>query len=282
MRRRIDGMVVVITGASAGIGRAFAEALSARGARLALAARREERLAELNRSLGGHHLVVPTDVSVPSDCEVLIRRSLEHFNRIDTLVCNAGYGFLRTVWETSPEEMRRIVQANVFGTTDCIRAAVPAMLRQDPRDGWRGQVVIVSSAVARRGLPYFGPYSATKAAQLALAEAMRVELRGKQIAVTSVHPIGTDTEFGDVSAAQSAGLRPRTTGEIRQSAATVARAILRGIERPRPEVWPHHPSRWAVSVGTLMPGVVDRVLGRRMVVGKGEETRGQGDKETRR
>lgn len=266
-------MVVVITGGSAGIGRALAEALSARGARLALAARREDRLAELNRALGGHHLVVPTDVSIPSDCEVLIRRTLDHFGRIDTLVCNAGYGFLRTVWETSPEEMRRIVQANVFGTTDCIRAAVPAMLGQEPRDGWRGQVVIVSSVVARRGLPYFGPYSATKAAQLALAEAMRVELRDKQVAVTSVHPIGTDTEFGDVSAGQSEGRRPRTSGEIRQSASTVARAIVRGIERPRPEVWPHRASRLAVSVGTLMPGLVDRVLGRRVVVEEGERGR---------
>src|SRR5690348_1235278 len=178
--------------------------------------------------------------------------------------------------------MRRIVQANVFGTTDCIRAVIPVILDQEPRDGWRGQVVIVSSAVARRGLPYFGPYSATKAAQLALAEAMRVELRDRQIAVTSVHPIGTDTEFGDVSAAQSQGRRPRTTGEIRQSSATAARAIVRGIERPRPEVWPHAPSRWAVSVGTLMPGVVDRVLGRRMVVEGAEETRRHGDTEARR
>ena len=175
---------------------------------------------------------------------MLIRRTLDHFGRIDTLVCNAGYGFLRTVWETSPEEMRRIVQANVFGTTDCIRAAVPAMLGQEPRDGWRGQVVIVSSVVARRGLPYFGPYSATKAAQLALAEAMRVELRDKQVAVTSVHPIGTDTEFGDVSAGQSEGRRPRTSGEIRQSASTVARAIVRGIERPARKSGPTAPAAW--------------------------------------
>jgi uncharacterized protein len=178
--------------------------------------------------------------------------------------------------------MRQIVQANLFGTTDCVRAAVPIMLAQEPLDGWRGQVVIVSSVVARRGLPYFGPYSATKAAQLALAEAMRVELRDRRIAVTSVHPIGTDTEFGDVSADRSEGRRPRTTGEVRQPAAAVARAIVRGIERPRPEVWPFRPSRWAVSVGTLMPRLVDRVLGKRMVVDETEETRRQRDTETRR
>jgi short-subunit dehydrogenase len=102
---------------------------------------------------------------------------------------------------------------------------------------------------------------------------MRVELRNEAVAVTSVHPIGTDTEFGDVSAGRSAGRRPRTTGEVRQSAQAVARAIVRGLERPRPEVWPFRPSRWAVSVGTLMPRVVDRVLGKRVLVDGTEETR---------
>ena len=83
-------------------------------------------------------------------------RSVKHFGRIDTLVCNAGYGLLRPVAETSPREMAEIFQTNVFGTLDCVRPAVVVMKRQEPRVGWRGQVVIVSSAVARRGLPYFG------------------------------------------------------------------------------------------------------------------------------
>src|SRR5205823_6099955 len=130
----------------------------------------------------------------------------------------------RTVAETTPQEMHDIFQANVFGTIDCVRAAVPHMLRQDLVRRWRGQVMIVSSAVARRSLPYFGAYSATKAAQLALAEAMRVELRRSRIAVTSVHPIGTDTEFGDAAAARAGGSRiARISGEVRQSAAQVAR-----------------------------------------------------------
>jgi len=169
------------------------------------------------------------------------------------------------------DELLAMFQTNVFGTTDCVRAAVPVIRRQDVRDGWRGQVVVVTSAVARRGLPYFGGYSATKAAQLALAEAMRVELKGKRIAVTTVHPIGTDTEFGDVSGDLSDGRRPRVTGEIRQSAGRVAEAIARGIERPRPEVWPFRPSRWMLSLATLMPGVADRVLGKRVIVNNGAE-----------
>src|SRR5437870_3976754 len=101
MRRGINGMVVVITGASAGIGAALARDLAARGARLVLAARRLDRLEDLNRTLGGDHLCVRADVSDPADCENLIRRAAGHFGRLDTLVCNAGYGILRPVAETS-------------------------------------------------------------------------------------------------------------------------------------------------------------------------------------
>jgi len=103
MRRTIDGMVVIITGASAGIGRALAENLSGRGARLVLAARRLERLEELNHSLGGKHLCVRTDVSRREECENLIAAAASRLGRIDTLVCNAGYGILRPVAETTPQ-----------------------------------------------------------------------------------------------------------------------------------------------------------------------------------
>jgi short-subunit dehydrogenase len=259
-------MVVVITGASAGIGAALARELSARGARLALAARRVERLEELNRELGGTHLCVETDVSRREECERLIERTVEHFGRIDTLVCNAGYGILRRVHETTAGQAQEIFQTNVFGTLDCVRAAVPHLLRQEPRR-WRGQVVVVSSAVARRALPLFGAYSATKAAQLSLAEAMRVELRPLRIAVTTVHPIGTDTEFGDAAHARAGGGRiARIPGEMRQSPARVAAAMVRAIERPVAEVWPFRPSRFALSLATLAPRWVDRMLGRRVVV----------------
>jgi short-subunit dehydrogenase len=275
MRRSLNEMVVVITGASAGIGKALAELLHARGARLVLAARRLDRIEALNQQLGGKHFVVQTDVADPAQCATLIQRTIEHFGRIDTLVCNAGYGVLRKVADSSPDEILRMFQTNVFGTTDCIRPAVPVMQSQEIRAGWRGQVMIVSSAVARRGLPYFGVYSATKAAQLSLAEALRVELKPDRIAVTSVHPIGTETEFGD--AAKKAGNNAvgiqRINGEVRQSAETVARKMVKAIEKPRPEVWPFAPSRWAVSVGTLIPGLVDRVMGKRVLPGQANTSR---------
>jgi short-subunit dehydrogenase len=253
-------MVVVITGASAGIGKALAEELNHRGARLALSARRVDRLEELNRALGGKHLVVQADVARRDECEALIEKAIAHFGRIDTLVCNAGFGVYIPVADTSPTEVRRLFETNVYGTTDCIHAAVPHMRKQDPRDGFRGQIMIVSSAAARRTPPYLGIYGATKAAQLMLAEAMRVELRDAKIAVTSVHPIMTKTEFGRVAESASKVKIPEDRRATSQSAEHVAHTMVRAIEDPKPEVWPSRPSRWALSLATLLPGTTDRLL----------------------
>ena len=251
-------MAVVITGASAGIGRATAERLSAAGATLTLSARRREPLDQLNAALGGRHQVVTADVARRADCEALIAAATAHHGRIDTLVCNAGHGLARATAETSADEASALFATNVFGTLDCVRAAAPVMAGQPPRDGWRGQVMVVSSAVARRGLPSGGVYAATKAAQLSLCEAMRVELRPAGIAVTSVHPVGTDTGFFE-TAARLAGRSP-TPGGRRQSPAAVAAAMVAAVRRPRPEVWPRRLTRLGLSFTTLFPGLTDRAL----------------------
>jgi short-subunit dehydrogenase len=261
MKRELREMVVVITGASAGIGHELAIQLAHAGARLVLAARRVERLTALNEELGATHLVVPTDVGDAAQCERLARSARDRFGRIDTFVCNAGYGLGRPVASTSADELNAIFRTNVFGTTDCIRAGVAVMRGQSLRDGLRGQIVVVSSAAARRAIPFFGAYSATKAAQLSLAEAMRVEMKPHRIAVTSVHPIGTNTEFIEASERATGTQIPVPgTRETRQSPEVVARAVVRAIRTPRPEVWPHFLSRFGLSLATLMPGAVDRIF----------------------
>jgi short-subunit dehydrogenase len=263
MGRRIADMVVVISGASAGIGAALARESGRRGARLVLAARRVDRLERLDRELGRGHLCVACDVSRTEDCRALIEAAVGRFGRVDTLVCNAGYGLCRPVAQTTPGQMREIFATNVMGTTDLIHYGVPVMAKQELRDEWRGQVVIVTSAAGRRGLPYFGAYSATKFAQLGIAEALRVELTPVQIAVTSVHPMGTQTEFFGVAEERGGSRMPRQQRlEVRQSAEQVARAIVRGIVRPRPEVWPVPWARWALGVAVMAPGLVDRAMGR--------------------
>jgi short-subunit dehydrogenase len=260
--RQLKDMVVAITGASSGIGRTLAQQLDARGAKLALCARRLDRLEELNRELGDRHLLMRVDVAAPAECAMFVRSTLEHFGRLDTLVANAGYGQYRLTHEMSGDDVRKMFATNVFGTTDLIHAAIPHMLTQAPRDGAegvRGQVMIVSSAAARRGVPYLGPYAATKAAQLSIAEAMRVELRGKGIAVTSVHPVMTKTEFGEVAEMGGDVKLPRMRGPS-QTVDHVARTMLRAIERPKPEVWPHQLTRIEVAFAALFPRVADFVM----------------------
>lgn len=261
MRRQLQGMVVAITGASAGIGLELARQLSARGARLCLAARRDQRLEEINRELGGGHLVVRADVGRPEDCARIVDETVARFSRIDTLVCNAGYGIYKRVIETDAAETAQMMQVDVVGTTECIRRAVPQMLKQEVAGGYRGQVMVVSSAAARRGVPFIGVYSGAKAAQLAIAEALRVELRDDRIAVTTVHPTPTKTEFREVAEKLGEYKLPPSSDFIKtQTAQQVALAMLRAIEKPRPEVWPWRLAGLGLSAGTLVPRLMDRMM----------------------
>lgn len=263
MSRNIRDMVVVITGASAGIGLALARELSHKGALLVLAARRLDILEKVNAELGGNHLVVRADVSQSDDCRSIIDAAISRFGRIDTLVCNAGYGVYTRVDETDAEQVRRMMDVDVIGTTECIRHAVPHLRKQKLRDGWRGQIMIVSSAAARRGTPFIGVYSGAKAAQLAIAEALRVELVDDRIAVTTVHPTPTKSEFGQV--AENLGkykLPPSEHFTITQTAAEVGRIMARAIARPRREVWPRPLARLILGIGTLLPGMMDWIMHR--------------------
>ena len=258
-------MVCIITGASAGIGMALAKQLSCRGAKLVLAARRLERLEALNLECGGphrgQHLVLAADVSQPQDCRRIIDAAVGRFGRIDTLVANAGYGMLCPVAQTPLEDIEKILRTNILGTTECIRHVVAQLRCQEVRDGRRGQIVIVSSAAARRGLPFYGWYAATKAAQLSLAEALRIELASDEIAVTTVHPMGTQTDFFDAAERNSQfKVPPALPGERRQDVESVVTAMVKAIQSPRREVWPARWSRALLNLAVLFPALGDRVM----------------------
>ena len=261
MLRKLNGMVVAITGASAGIGLEVARQLSQEGARLSLGARRKGRLDDANRELGGSHLAIEVDVAEPEACRGFIEQTARDMGRIDTLICNAGYGIYKRVDETDAAEVRRMMDVDVIGTTECIRHAVPHLLKNEIVAGWRGQIMIVSSAAARRGTPFIGVYSGAKAAQMAIAEALRVELRDARIAVTSVHPTPTKTEFRDVAERLGKYKLPPSSNFIKtQSAEEVAAAMVRAIVNPRPEVWPWRLAGWGLSGGTLVPRLMDRLM----------------------
>jgi short-subunit dehydrogenase len=257
----LAGFRVAITGASSGIGAALAAELAGRGAQVALIARRAEVLATVAAGLpGGPHPVIAADIADPLAAEASIRQAHAALGRLDAVVLNAGYGLAAPAAATSDAEWRAILATNLLVTAAGLRAAVPLLRTQEPQAGWRGRIVIVSSALARRAMPDTAAYSATKAAQLSLAEAARVELAPDRIAVSSVHPVRTRTAF--FATAEQVGGRRMDVGDRAptQDAATVAQAICRGLIRPRPEIWPHRSSRWLLLLATAWPSLADRLL----------------------
>jgi short-subunit dehydrogenase len=199
-------------------------------------------------------LPVVGDVTSERDMAELVRLSLERYQRLDVVICNAGFGVAGAIDDVPAEQMRKLLDVNYLGTYYAARAALPVFRRQG-----RGHLVIVSSIVGKRGVPYMGAYSATKFAQVGLAESLRSELAGSDIHVSVVFPVSTETEFFDVMARET-GAEVRRSAGPSQSAEQVADAIVRAIEHPVPEVYPYALSRGLVWLNALAPGICDRLV----------------------
>ena len=250
--------VVAITGASAGIGRATALRLTRDGARIVLCARRTYRLqgaVDEIRASGGEAVAVTGDVTREADMTALVARAIECFGRLDVMMCNAGFGVYGAADQISPSKVESMLAVNFTGTYLAARAALAVLRRQRS-----GHVIIVSSIVGKRGVPFMGAYAATKFAQVGLAESMRAELRGTGTHVTLVYPISIRTEFFDVMTAQS-GFATTSHGP-RQEASAVADAISRAIDDPVPEVFAYRRGRLLGIVNAIAPGFTDRLVQR--------------------
>jgi NADP-dependent 3-hydroxy acid dehydrogenase YdfG len=215
-----DDPVLLITGASSGIGAATARAASDAGYRVALGARRKRELDKLARELGGadRALARSCDVTDWSDVEGLTEAALSRFGRLDAVFANAGFGATRGFLEESVEHWRAMIDTNVLGVALTIRATLPHLL-----DRGTGHYVLTSSIAGRRVLPG-SLYSATKFAASAIGEALRQEVRRMHdnagIRVTLIAPGMTDTEFFDQ--------RP----ENALAPDDVARAVLYALSQP--------------------------------------------------
>lgn len=254
----LSGRVAAITGASAGIGAACAERFARAGLSVSLAARRPDRLEDVAGRIsaaGGRALAVSADVTSEADMRAFVTRTLATFGRLDVLVANAGIGFHGSLEDTTPAVMQRLLDVNVMGTVHAVRAALPHFEAQRS-----GHLLVVSSIVGRRGIPATAGYCATKFAQVGFAEALRAELRGTGIHVSLVYPVGTITEF-HAAMRENFGFGVEGIGP-RQTADTVAEAMLRCVRRPRPEVYPHALSRGLAILAVLAPGLCDRVVRR--------------------
>ena len=178
--------VVLITGASSGIGRALALELGRRGARVALTARRAEELLKVAEEVsraGGQALALVADVRRAEEINGAAGRVREKWGRVDVLVANAGMSSTTAGTHLDAVEVGDVINVNVIGVVNSVAAVLPDMIRRGD-----GHLVAISSLASYRGMPKSGAYSASKAAVSTFFESMRVDLRKSGVAVTTIHP----------------------------------------------------------------------------------------------
>jgi short-subunit dehydrogenase len=221
----IAGSVVLVTGASRGIGRATAELLAERGARVVAVARDEAALRELAGRTGATPL--PADLAEPGAATGVVRRAREMHGRLDGVVANAGIGHAGAVVDMTDEQVSALVDLNVRGTLLLARAAAGAFAEQSGDHHRRG-IVFITSIAGAVGVPGESVYSATKAAVECFAVVLREELRGEGIGVSTVLPGVVDTGFLDRRGAPYDRRFPRPVRPER-----VARAVVAALESGR-------------------------------------------------
>ena len=222
--------VVIVTGASSGIGAATARAASRAGARVVLAARREERVTQLADELG-NAIGVHSDVTVQADIDSLVQAALDSFGRIDVLVNNAGQGLQATTEEISLDDLRAVLELNLVAPLAMMQAVLPTMRRQGA-----GSIVNVSSGTTFADVPGTGGYVASKIALERLSAIARNELDGTGIAVSTVIPFATSTEFLTAIRAGRADAEAMTAGADFDPPEQVADAILQLVASGAPRL----------------------------------------------
>lgn len=248
--------VVILTGATQGIGRATTYTLAQAGCKLVLAARSAELLQKLAEELR-QAVAIPTDMGDTLQAAALAQKTVEVFGRIDVIINNAAIGVRDRVVDLREAEARRVMDVNYFGPLGLIQAAIPH-LRHNSEGGL---IINVSSIVGRRAMPGLAGYCASKAALEKFAESLRVEVAPDNIRVSTVYPGVTATKFNDNSLGESQIGRGRRTGVPPER---VAQAILNTIRREQRDVFITLLDRTFVTVSAAWPWLMDKLLSRRL------------------
>lgn len=252
---RVDNTTrALITGASKGIGRAIATELASRGARVGLLARSKGELESLAAELPGDPVVLPADVSERGAVERAVEELVEVAGGLDLVVANAGVAHYGPFIEAEAADLEQMVRVNVLGCIHTVRAALDPMLAS----GRIGHVVIVSSGAGLRAFPDAAVYGATKAANRALAEALRHELAGTRIGLTTVYPGEVETEL---HAHEWERMPDWREGEDELDPAVLAEQVAAAIESDDRAVYAPKLVR-LLGLNGIAPGTVDAILRR--------------------
>jgi NADP-dependent 3-hydroxy acid dehydrogenase YdfG len=241
---------VIVTGATRGIGRATARALAGRGAKVGLVARDAKHLADLAAELPGS-VEMPADVGDAGALDAAVQGYISEAGGLDAVIANAGIAHTAPFSELEAEKAEEMTRVNFLGTVNLVRSSLDHML-----DRGHGHIAIVSSGAALRAFPWTAVYGATKAAQKAFAEALRHELSGTGVSVSTIYP-------GEVATSLHAHEREKMPDWWRAGDAippeVVAEAVVSAIAEDRREV--HVPQQVRLlGLNGVAPGIVDRLL----------------------
>ncbi|MCZ6836088.1 MAG: SDR family NAD(P)-dependent oxidoreductase [Planctomycetota bacterium] len=256
---------IIITGASSGIGAATAIECAKAGMHIVLNARREDKLKDIAHrieKLGRKTTLVVGSVTDDGMTQRLLDEAERTLGGFHAVFSNAGYGLDQPAVDLDDASLRNIFEVNFFASVDLINSAARRLLEQKRQ----GHLLMNSSCLAKFTLPHHSAYSATKAAQNHFCRAMRLELRPDGIEVSSVHPITTTTEFFEVSQQRSGNeafkgnVPDHAPRMFIQPPEKVAKAIVKCLRKPRPEVWTSHIVRATASFMTLFPSSFDLIM----------------------
>ena len=262
MPKDLIGLPIAIAGASSGIGAATALACADAGMPVVLGARRLDKLESLadriNES-GGRAVAIECDVTDRDACARLIDRTVDAFGSIYSVFACAGYGFEGSVLGTPEADQRAMFETNFWGTLNVVRPAAARMVETGA-----GHILICSSCLSKIGIPNYAHYCATKACQDLYGRSLRTELAPSGVHVSTVHPVGTTTEFFE----KAAEVNPKMTlvdldnKRFMQPPERVASAIVKCLRKPKSEVWTS-PLRYALALSGLTPTLRDNLIMRR-------------------
>jgi NAD(P)-dependent dehydrogenase (short-subunit alcohol dehydrogenase family) len=254
----IDEQVVVIIGASSGLGRQTAYDLAEKGATVVVAARRERVLEELADELilrgARGALAVVCDVADNDQVESCIATTVARFGRVDTLIVTPGIAIFAPIEQTTLQEFERMFDVMLMGYIRAAKAVLPVFRRQ----GF-GTLINVASALGKGAVPLQGAYTASKHAVVGFTQTLQMELRGSGIDVCLILPGSMATPLPSIHSRSKMGRIPRPVPPAFHPK-VVSRELVRCVEHPRPEIKPDPQSRIAIPLGQIVPGLASSLL----------------------